>query len=400
MKTAHRENRIRWSILLLFPLACAQCLTIASGSGLAAGPDKVDLQQVRADWQGRLRRTESMFYRLVGTATKLKGTVVDANDPDLPPGVDVGDGYPKEDYTHACNVTWLFDLKHNLFRKEVEDQSFSVPMLIWCPSFKVEGFDGSHFWTYAPKDGRNSSEQCPNRHKVDIAIQTDHRTVWNFTAFDQPVLMAHGLFPLSGVFEHRNLRGLSVDHLTLQSVGTARIDQRVCWVARALPPGSDRAEPGYDQFWIDPQRQSAVLRWERYFRGKIYARLEIDYQETAHGWLPRGWKTTWYKAEVDPPTVVSMYRTIVEELKVNESPKRSEFEMPLKPGMLILDKTADYRTYRVAADGKTLEDFRPRNAPPPAQKGSTYTTLLIVNGIILALLGSAFVYRRILRAKR
>ena len=128
-------------------------------------------------------------------------------------------------------------------------------------------------------------------------MEPDDITVFYVTANDYPILFAHGLFPLSGRFDPHRLKDVSVEQLAFQSLGSAVVNGNRCVVLRASPVKGQ--SDSYDEFWIDPNRESSVVRWFRYVnQGKVFARLDIESVETSDGWLPRSWSTCFYHTPV------------------------------------------------------------------------------------------------------
>lgn len=350
-----------------------------------------DLRQVREDWRRRRGRAHSVRYRLTGTSTILKGRLVDA-DPSLPPGTPRT--FPQTDYTHDVKVTWLLDFERSLLRREKHSQTFMVPEFVFHPAFTTHVFDGAVFKALEPRAKNTSAHYVPDETQPELLILRDRTTLHLFTAFSLPIMFAHGLFPLSGTFNPRDFGALSVDKLTLQVHGHAVVDGRRCVVLRAYPKVTQH-EAGYDEFWVDPTRDSAVLRWERHSQGRVFARLEITYTKRGNDWLPQTWTTTFYIAGRTPPSIHNVDRATVEEVCIDPITTANDFRLAMAPGMVVRN-TITRTSYRVAVDGKTLEPWsgRPQTGSEPRRLSEGLLAAIVTGTAFVVLAGAALLCRR------
>jgi hypothetical protein len=199
--------------------------------------------------------------------------------------------------------------------------------------------------------------------RPDIGITAGPFREAAFPATYWPLVIGHGLIvPNGDRVRPGHLRGLP-DVRRFHVHGEGHHDGRPCLILRAHPPNDNPQV--YDEFWVDPGRDSAVVRQTVMGSRGPCLDLVIAYQETAHGWLPRAWTAT-----VADDGVTHLRETVrVEEVTVNPAVTDAAFRLEETPGLLIVRSAAEgdpdplrlqvfgpeNTYYRVGADGRRHE---------------------------------------------
>jgi hypothetical protein len=127
---------------------------------------------------------------------------------------------------------------------------------------------------------------------------------------------------------------------------------RECLVLRSLAPAGD-AVSVVDEFWVDTGRQSAVLRAAMYSQGALYHDVRVEHQETPYGWLPKRWESAFYRGNDQIESASSLE---VKEFSINPVFDASEFDIPLKPGMIVdIRDSKQVRRCQVGPDGMLID---------------------------------------------
>lgn len=96
-----------------------------------------------------------------------------------------------------------------------------------------------------------------------------------------------------------------------------------------------------DEFWVDPGRESAILR-HVYFSGKNpWFRFDTVYRKSSRGWMPASWTFAHTSSHL-----VEVARYTVESMEVDPTVANADFVLPIDPGRIVL-----VHTYPVAGQG-------------------------------------------------
>lgn len=100
-----------------------------------------------------------------------------------------------------------------------------------------------------------------------------------------------------------------------------------------------------DEFWVDPARESAIIR-QVYWSGKNpWLRFDTNFQKSKDGWLPTSW-TYAHSAEVS--------RLSVERIDLDPAITDADFVLPTPPGSIV-----SVQTFPEAGQG--LDPNKPSN---------------------------------------
>src|SRR5262249_17123683 len=146
---------------------------------------------------------------------------------------------------------------------------------------------------------------------------------------------------------------------------------------RTFPLTSAAFKP-FEEYWVDPDRDSAIVRYAYYMdtgqKPKTQSDIEISYQQTAHGWLPLRWKL---QAFGGPTGLDVVFRRNLDTSTVDPPVDDSMFKLQPEPGMIVAEYNMDTaqngstshsgeKRFRVAEDGR-LTPLGTRMGPPASE---------------------------------
>lgn len=341
--------------------------SVATCGIVAAQPATNDakIDQTLKDWKARYERLKSVRYKLAGTEESFGGPVVKGFPAPIPGA-------------RPVRTTVLVDLIEKRYRLD-EERSRPAEARDRYVKFKfTEAFNGKIHQRAVPRDNEERSEEIP-----DISIAKGDLTMARVDSYLEPVFYAHGLIPTeeSPLGPGRFPMAHEPEDFHLKGVGSHA--GRICLMLRTGPASTTPAIS--DEYWTDPQRQSAVLR-QIHWQGKNpWFRIDIDHQQTPHGWLPLKWVVT----HTIDGEVRNITRLSVEAIEANPSLVEDDFTLPIKPGMKVrineypgkgkgLDSQTPARTeLTVGLDGSEevtkREGFRTKEGVQlPAESGSKW----------------------------
>lgn len=312
----------------------AALICLPSAIGQPAPEPKV--AQTLSDWKVRLQRFQSVRYTISGVIERV-------NDVELPPHLKdrVLPG-PPDLKQKPLKYVLLIDIAKKRIRLEETEPVPSLARDKWVPRLRYTAYNGDVFQQALP---RESNGRGPD--EADVSISKGNLGDRQVAGCDLwPVFMAHGVVPTAD-------SPLRVDRLPtehepdeLRVRGTVAHAGRSCVVLRTDPTGT---MPNIsDEFWVDPDRQSAIARHIYYSGGSPTFRLDVEHTQTPHGWLPKKWThTTTVEGKV-----MTIIRLTVDSVEVNPALREEDFTLPLKPGMIVT-------TYDYPESGKGLDTARP-----------------------------------------
>ena len=262
---AFKERRLAY-IVALFAL-------LLLPRGLDGGD--MELAKVLGDWQARQRIAIAAEYKVKGTRTDLAGRFGES---------------PKEDHSGTMKIRWLFNFGHNWLRKEMSQEMFFDSLNVYAPTFKVEAYDGQQMALYEPREKNTSSYYTPIEGQPDLYRQSKDYMTSVLGFLDDPILLAHGLVTSNRVRPTPNHLIVNLNAADFAVYGKSNSGGIDCVIVRTRP---DRYG-SQGEYWVDPARSSAIVRYTRFRKDQPFAKFDIDYQETKSGWLPSHWVYTDY----------------------------------------------------------------------------------------------------------
>lgn len=306
-------------------------LTGSSSSLLAQKPSKLappSVETIAQTWQARQQRIRSASFAWKETYTEMKGSWSDTMPRLLIERNKLqGKILPPQDVTTKLTSTLLLDGIKVRYEYDGDRWSFDVP----APRREqyISLFDGklckscrplgSGSWNWPGGLIRASAMYC-DAGKFDL----------------RPILMTtRPMTPELRVFDIREMKIVSTQ---------ARMQDRPC-IELLLTPASNSY---FNRIWVDPARDSIILRQVTGNRGVIESQIDIRYRQDERGeWLPEGWEIL---SLVNPSQIESQTRAEVTQ---------AEYNLPIDPAQFDLrfpvkTRVSDERTrtsFLVREDG-------------------------------------------------
>jgi hypothetical protein len=354
---------------LLLALGLLAMLAIPSFAWLgseAHGDGQRDvLATVLAEWDKRRDRINVVRYHVTGETTIPAGSTLDpdTNMPCDPPK-------PAQDKKVKSKLMLLLDFANNRHRLESDCQEYHryVP-----PNGDVHRevdaslFDGMSLMSRNYWDKTTLKPSGPPR--ADLAILKGY--LGNYAGFNHytfPLFLGHAIFGRGIAGGSDYLPGQlksKVDAAPLSVQREAVLNGRACWVVKA------QGLHGYCEVWADKEREGAILKLSQVINDKVADELQIDYQQTAKGWLPQSWKWSRFHYFLDG-RLESFAQMNVDSLLLEPSVAKSDFSFTESPGMLVFEgvqvtppephgqaKMTLQKWFRVDGTGKRREVARP-----------------------------------------
>lgn len=282
------------------------------------------LQQILDDWQKRQQRTHNVRYVVRGDGVWSKGAW--PTQPGKPPGPE----RPPRDIVVQLGVVLLLDFDRNRLRLETDEERYDEATDKLYPQRMVRVADGSEAKMFFPREKNTHPQEGMRATSADVWFEKGYRGGDTLNIRYWPLLYAHGSIPSQG--EHPGPGKLRIlpDPELLYVHGQAVSRDRPVWVLRTHAVKTARAS--FDEFWVDKERESAVVRYAL-VRGDVpvYEAL-IDYQETTRGWMPLRWTFT-QRGRSGQTTFLE--RLHAEELLLDQPLAEADFEIEIRPGMLV-----------------------------------------------------------------
>lgn len=322
-------------------LALAIACLFAARSFAQAPQANADLATVFKDWQSRQGILKSARYVVTGT-TEYK-------DKDLPPGNPLR---PRR-YVLLLDLVkkhYRFDETQDaIYMNGVEDPA----KWEYRTRISTSAYDGKLLQKYRHRKANRIDEDLS-----DLSIGKGNlgphaglgNEVW-------PIFFAHGIVPTvhSPLLVDKWL--LSHDPEEFDLAGRQMLRAQNCLLVRTDPVGGSGSLS--DEFWIDPGRKSAILRYVYFTGTDPWSRFDISWKDTPHGW----WVDRWSEAWSTGGRVQRITRFRVESFEANPIISKGDFTLPAEPGMKVtvgerppigkgLDPTKGaLTTYRISPSG-------------------------------------------------
>jgi hypothetical protein len=351
----------RCRLTQLLPVLAA--LLLADGIAAAQGPSP-SVESILEGWKKRRERVQRIRYSVAGESIVPKGSQA-TDDLGMPKPAE-----PPQDVAQEQNVTFLLDMAHQRFRMELEGSIYVERAKALSPRVSVIAFDGRDIMTAMPRDRNTSSVHTPGPLDPDLMVSrgAKKRNPLNavIALYQAPLLFAHGFVPQYAqppAFD----RPPDVDDFIVR--GQATRDGRPCIIVKTFPLHQS-SQTSWDEYWVDVERDCAVVRQLGYKNDKPIVDLEITYQETKQGWLPQRWTGT---TRNQKGIVLNVTRQRVKEFVIDPAASDADYRLEAGPGMIILEDDYDSPKEAQTGPGFRRKTFR------VAENGS-WKELVIVNG--------------------
>jgi hypothetical protein len=354
---------------------------IALCGGATACADDEILARIKGDFDARYARFGRVRYEIEGSSTATKGTVSAL--------MGYKDPMPAQDVSWPERRLYVADFASARFRKEERGYVFALEKGVLTNVGQFNVFDGKRHATFDPRELNTSPVRKPGPMQPDVYLE-NRKEAWSvFGCPDYPILFAHGIVPpTSGKVDLLALRDDACWRWITQT-GTGEIGGRNCVILHYRNP-NDLGRV-YNEYWVDLERESAVVRWTSYSSG-IGARptLEIQYRQTEHGWLPERWLMI---VGAD-----SAEHRFIDELRVvafDPEPivDSKTFSTQPEPGMIVRTFSPGPRgiphpsTFRAGADGALIpiDEETGRELAPYARRLWNWNVYLVVGALAIPL---------------
>ncbi len=276
------------------------------------------LEKILADWQKRQVTPEHVRYRVRGERVFPSGSFRDdRGKPFVPPRPPSNVRLPKE-------WSLLVDFREKRFRHEAELHSYQESNGKILREYELRAYDGKTYRSHRPKERNDAATSGPAYFEVEGNL--------SLTAFDpayNPIFAAHGLVTMLGVEVTADNLKWTHNPADYYVHGEGVHDGRACVIVRSQ--SFKRVGDVCDEYWVDPGRDSAVVRQIWLNGDKPTKDWDIKYQRTPAGWLPESWVFTWRQSGVT--TAIETMR--VTELSTDPTFTIDDFRPPPLAGSVI-----------------------------------------------------------------
>lgn len=290
-------------------LAVGLGLVICFGARVRADDKNKELQKILGDWQGRQVLLRTARYTISGTH--------EPKNRKLPPGTPA---------LLPTRSVLLLDVEHRRHRLESSKPAISSddagePLKDYTLT-GTETFDG--------KEQRGMAEKSGDVKGGGLGIVKGDLVFQRIDQGLEPIFFAHGVVPSVWGDLRPDKWPTVFDSENFEYVGRQSFRGRNCAVVRTEPRAY--AEIAFDEFYVDTERQSAIVRHVFYSGNNPTLRTDVDWKQTENGWWPDKWTCTWtWRGKVEE--IVSGQ---LEGFDPNPPVTSGDFTIPALPGVTIV----------------------------------------------------------------
>jgi hypothetical protein len=338
--------------MLAASIAAVDFAAAPTVSAQQGGDDDV-VKQVLAAWQKRRQAIKTVAYKVEGVETYVKGSMTE-NSPEAHPRL--RKDFPPKDVSFPKRMAYAFEFSTGKVRKEQRDHILNISLGAFVPKTQYILFDGKTTKIHTPRAENTSELYTPSEAQPDLWVYPTG-THFVLDQNDYPILFAHGyphfynraIDPV-GYFE----RPLQPSVLRFHQRGA--IGDRACVIVRSVQEAGKYGL--FDEFWVDLERDGAILRWQAYSRGRVYIRHEIRYRQAERHWLPESWQFDLDALDDGRNQFTTGERMKVTAVQIAPGFSSSLLTVPLKQGMVVRDAyTSEGGRFVVGTDDRTLVPF-------------------------------------------
>ena len=316
------------------PSAAADDSPAGGNSAAAAPADDEILAEIHAGWERRRAAIQAVEVLMEGTATRPTGSVsLDAPKFMTPPEIH-DKPFPHEDYTYPVKVRLLVDFETNRIRTDRHDQIFYMDALQFRPTHEIWMYDGEHVQQLSPREGNTGMGYVPSDYQPELTYGKPPETSLYLTFDYEAVFLACGRLPVGS--------RASFDRFTqpeepkaIEVHGRESYGGRDCILVRTA--SADFAKELVNEYWVDVERDAAVLRARLHRFGRLGEEMEIEYEAGDAGWMPVRIVSSSFGVS-DPPRVKLSEELRVTSLVVDPPLDDAEFHVETEPGMIVRDR--------------------------------------------------------------
>ncbi len=314
-------NKPALSRLLLLTMASLAILLPVRAKG--GEEDDPRLVKIFADWRKRRESVRGIQCSVQGERVFPRGSFVD----DF--GVPVKPESPPRDVILPMSWSLHLDFPTNRHRLEVEERDYdrrtgSSKRKVW-----INFFDGSALQWREPQEAADKGAGGAALQKPDGGVYTGNLKGAAFQQRFWPVFLASGVVMLPGELIYPGQLTPPMDSSACSVHGQAVREGRPCTVVRGF---NKSAEIAYQEYWVDVDRDSSVVRFLIGSKGRPAWDMDVQYEKSKSGWLPKSWTITVFE---EKSRVNQLERFRVKRIEVNQPMNETEFQFPVQPGILL-----------------------------------------------------------------
>ena len=286
------------------------------------------LGKARADWKARREGIKTARYAVKGTKTTYKAAFNLI-------AIELGRAPAKDDVTEPLDeFTLLLDFVNSRHRLQQHHIANAPDIDVKVNDVSTAVFDGNRqtALTHDAEFGTN-----PAGEKVTASIISGNLRCYPFReGLHTPLFLGHGvvqihdqdmIYPGKLVFEPE------VEFLHVH--GVAIHEGRTCIVLRA-PTRRAGTNETCREFWVDPTRDSAVLRQRTLTNQVADGDFEIRFEKQGPHWLVKGWTRVERLPLRDGTSVTFRKETMtVTAISVDPNVTDKDFQVQIEPGMRV-----------------------------------------------------------------
>ncbi len=286
------------------------------------------LAKVLADWQKRQNAFRSVRYEARGDHKVLKGAYNALPHHRIVLGQRRDESMPAQDYVGSASLRLFLDFEKGRHRSKIQGSNYHLNTGMFYPWEKEDTFDGS------VAEGAMPRQKNP----IHGSKQPEFRVVSGNMKFQEfrtdffPIFFGHGR--IYTVFEPilpGKLRNKpDPDYLYVHGTGVQ--DKRTCLVVRTQTLRSGTTS--FDEYWVDVERESAILRYVSYSGNKPSRDITIHYRKSSAGWLPERWRLQIFGGG----SLLYSDDMHVEKVDLDPAIDDGDFKMEIKPGMIVEER--------------------------------------------------------------
>ncbi len=301
----------------LLIIVVAALLLETMPAAVRADPEPIIADTLKI-WKVRFERFKSARYKISGTIETKNNLEISATDPDASRIV----RDPSDSIKQNLQATVTIDLERKHFRIEETTQSTNHSAIT-----KITAYNGISLQRGIVRDPKANGSQEPDINIIKGYLGNQQAA----DAYLFPVFMAHGIVPT--VFSHLRPDRLPISNspedFTLSS--KASLSGRECVLLRTNPTGSTPTLA--DEFWIDSNRDCAILRfvhWQLQTKNPFY-RIDVEYAPGQGTWMP----TKWIETHSIGGKVMAISHLNVDTMELNIPIHDGDFTIANQKGMRV-----------------------------------------------------------------
>ncbi len=321
--------------------------------GVSAQEDPHQLvKRILADWQQRQESLQSLGVEISGTQFWPKGLWDNDYSYRTAPGKEtlarLGH-IPPEDVRHSVKVKFVLHLDNNWARRERRGMVILHPEATFVPQHRTHLFDGEQIRVFTPRESNTSSAYTPSKEQPDLWIQGRSFAPAFSGNEDNPVFWGCGIVWVRAT--QLNKLKFPIDERNYLFEGFGEIDGRRQLVLRS--PNLQAGNEVRYEFWVDPERGSTISRSRFIQDGKLRFQIDAEWGQLDRRWFPTRWT---YKSNTPgrgTETLETSFDLKVDRVVFNPPVERSDFDVKLRPNMVVYDAKTNAKGV-IGADSRSL----------------------------------------------